>query len=118
MKKKILFSILICFIYGFLINTYYRPFIYINKIDDYGLADIGNNLTFIPGVYLIYLYTNNNQNLISPYYCFLFFSLIELISYFFPFLGTFDIQDILGLFIGTLFLKIFLYYENTKKIFH
>lgn len=111
-KKKILISILICFMYGIILNTFYRPYIYLNKIDDFGLADIGNNLTFIPGVYLIYLYTNKTQKLIDPSYCLLILGLIELASYFVPFLGTFDIKDIIGLSIGTLFLKIFLNYEK------
>ena len=39
--------------YGFLVNTYYRPYIYSHKINDFGLADIGNNITFIPGTYFL-----------------------------------------------------------------
>lgn len=56
MNKKTIIILLICLIYNFCINTFYRPYIYSNKINDYGIADIGNNISFIPGVYfLIYL---------------------------------------------------------------
>lgn len=115
-KQNILFAILICFLYGFILNTYYRPYVYLSKLNDFGFADIGNNLTFVPGVYLIYMYTNKKK-LVSPYYCLLLFCIIELASFFFTTLGTFDLKDILGLIIGTLFLKLFLKYQNVKNSF-
>jgi hypothetical protein len=52
-KMKVIIIFSICLIYGILINTYYRPFIYTNKINDHGLADIGNNIAFVPAVYLL-----------------------------------------------------------------
>ena len=100
----------ICFIYGLIINTFYRSYVFNNKIDDYGIASIGNNLTFVPVVYLIYLYFKKPTTALSIWICFLLFATIEVISYFFPILGTFDFKDILGLFIGTLLLKLFLKY--------
>jgi len=39
---------------------------------------------------------------------FYFFSVIEILSYYIPYLGTFDFKDILGLFIGAILLFVFL----------
>lgn len=109
-KKGIFFGLCICLIYGLLINTFWRPFAYANKINDFGFADIGNNLTFVPVVYLF-------NNLISCKYMiskyidiwliFIFLSSVEILSYFFPYLGTFDFKDILGLLIGAMLISFF-----------
>lgn len=102
--------ILICLLYGFLINNYYRPFIYTNKINDYGLADIGNNITFIPGSYMLmrlfrqkYISSQKNDIVIH----FISLSSVEILSAFIPYIGTFDVKDIIGLFIGALILYLF-----------
>lgn len=106
-SKRNLIILIVCFIYSLLINTFYRPYIYINHLSDFGIADIGNNLAFIPGVYFL---TNiiRNKYIISKYYdiwlCLLLFGTIEFFSYFFPFLGTFDIKDVFGLLIGAIIL--------------
>jgi hypothetical protein len=106
--------ILICLLYGFVINNYYRPFIYTNKINDYGIADIGNNITFIPGTYLLMRLFRQNY-ICSPkkdiIIHFIILSGVEIISEFIPHIGTFDIKDIVGLFIGALILFLFVEYK-------
>jgi hypothetical protein len=98
----------ICLLYGFFVNTYYRPYIYSHKINDFGLADIGNNITFIPGTYFL-LRLFNQKYIYSPkgdiLYHFIALSSIEILSAFIPHIGTFDLKDIVGLFVGALILN-------------
>lgn len=110
-NKNYIYLMLICLIYSILIGNFYRPFIYSHKINDYFFADIGNNLSFIPGVYSInyllkgkYIYSKFKDVI----FYFIFFSVIEILSYYIPYLGTFDFKDILGLFIGAILLFVFL----------
>lgn len=95
--------IIFSFSYGFLINNFYRPYIYKNNINDFGFADIGNNIIFIPGVYFL-LIALKTKFLLGRYKdIFLHFtilSIVEVLSYFFKYLGNFDLKDIFGLFIG------------------
>lgn len=106
-SKRNIIILIVCFVYSLLINSIYRPYIYINRINDFGIADIGNNLAFIPGVYFL---SNiiRKKYVISKYndiwLCFLLFSTVELISYFLPFIGAFDMKDIFGLLIGAVIL--------------
>ena len=48
-KKIVILSV--SFLYGICVNLIYRPFVYQNHLNDFGIADIGNNLTFIPVIY-------------------------------------------------------------------
>ena len=100
----------ICLLYGFFVNTYYRPYIYFHKINDFGLADIGNNITFIPGTYFLlrlfnqkYIYSKKGDVIFH----FIALSGLEILSAFIPHIGTFDIKDIFGLFVGALILYLF-----------
>lgn len=114
-SKKNIVILIICFLYSLLINSVYRPYIYINNVNDYGIADVGNNLAFIPGVYFL---SNifRKKYIISKYtdiwLCLLLFSTLEFFSYFIPFFGTFDIKDIFGLSIGAIIL--FFLVKNEK----
>ena len=116
MNRTKIFSILFfCLIYNIVIKTFYRPYIYSNKINDFGFADIGNNLTFIPAIYFL-CFLVKGKFLFSKYkdiiFHFLFLSSIEVITAFVPNIGTFDYKDIFGLFIGSLMLYFFLPNEN------
>lgn len=98
----------ICLLYGFLVNIYYRPYIYCHKINDFGLADIGNNITFIPGTYFLlrlfnqkYIYSKKGDIIFH----FIALSSLEILSAFIPYIGTFDIKDIVGLFVGAFILN-------------
>ena len=117
MNKYWNFSILIvCLIYNFIVNSIYRPYIYSNKINDFGLADIGNNVTFIPGVFILfrlfgskYIFSKNKD--IIFHFCVLGF--VEILSAFIPHMGTFDPKDLFGLFLGAL-ITYFLF-KNEKQ---
>lgn len=115
-KKKCIKWLLICFVYNYIINNYYRSYIYDNKINDFGITDMGNNLTFIPGTYLLsYLifkkFTFSKYKDIIMHFGIL--STLEILSAFIPHIGTFDPKDIVGLFIGALLL--FFLIKNDKK---
>ncbi len=100
--------IFICFLFiliNFLIVSIYRPFIYSSKINDFGFADIGNNLLFIPTVY-IFLHITKTKFIFDKYkditLHFFILSFVEVLSYFFKGIGTFDFKDILALFFGAI----------------
>jgi uncharacterized membrane protein len=72
------------------------------------LANIGNNITFIPGTYFLlrlinqkYIYSKKGDILFH----FIALSSLEILSAFIPHIGTFDIKDIVGLFVGALVLN-------------
>jgi hypothetical protein len=109
----------ICCIYGFFVNTYYRPYIYSHKINDFGLADIGNNITFIPGTYFLlrlfdqkHIYSKK-EDIIFP---FIALSSLEILSAFIPHIGTFDIKDIVGLLVGALILNYIIKDESSISV--
>lgn len=114
-KKKAFFILCICLIYNFTINTFYRPYIYSNKINDFGLADVGNNITFIPGVYFLY-FLFRDKFIFSKYkdiiFHFCILSAVEVLSVFIPHIGTFDIKDVFGLLFGALILYLFVANEK------
>jgi len=82
-NKNYIFLMLICLTYSIVIGNFYRPYIYSHKINDYGFADIGNNLSFIPGVYSI-KYLLNKEYIFSKYkdviFYFIFLSLVEILK--------------------------------------
>ncbi|MBB6461370.1 hypothetical protein HNR74_002543 [Flammeovirga kamogawensis] len=89
---------------AFVLNNCYRPYIYTNNINDFGLADMASNLFFFPigctffGCFQNPLRRKKNDVIIS----FVLLSLHELLSYFIPFLGIFNVKDISALFIGAI----------------
>ncbi|SHM08831.1 hypothetical protein [Flavobacterium xanthum] len=119
--KKIYFSIYIklflCFLYGFVINTIYRPYIYKHNIPDCGLADVGNNIIFIPTTYYIIGVFNKKKNPLSKIDVIkqvVILSFLEIISAFVPHIGTFDIKDVFALIIGAVALLLF-EFDKLKK---
>ena len=106
-------------LYGFLVNTYYRPYIYSHNINDFGLADVGNNITFIPGTYFLlrlfnqkYIYSQKGDII----FYFIALSSLEILSAFIPHIGTFDIKDIIGLFVGGLILNYIIKDESSTSV--
>lgn len=104
-KNKYLFIFILLTLLGMLINTFYRPFINNNNIYDFGLADIGNNILFIPASYYLILYIYKKP--IFSYNVDIVFHLtvliiIELLSKYLTFIGTYDFYDIIALTIGAL----------------
>lgn len=120
-RSKIFLFLSICLIYNFLINTFYRPYIYANKINDFGFADVGNNIVFIPIAYL-FLYAIRKKFIISKYLdIILHFGVLcigEILSEFIPNIGTFDFKDILGLFIGAILVFLFIKNDQNNEIFN
>lgn len=112
-KKKVILSV--SFLYGICVNLIYRPFVYQNHLNDFGIADIGNNLTFIPVVYFISYFLKKGyrySKYLDLIYCSIIFIIGEFLSYLFPVLGQFDFKDIIGLLIGTLI--VFIVIKNEK----
>lgn len=88
---------------GYFLSSIYRPYIYSNKINDFGIADIGNNIVFIPSVYILLLILLKKPLIgykADIIFHFIILSLMEILSNFIPNIGTFDLKDILGLFLG------------------
>jgi len=88
---------------NYVLSSVYRPFIYTNKLNDYGLADVGNNIIFVPGVYFMVLILRK-----KPFFGFykdvyfhtFFLIIIEILSKYINGIGTFDYKDIVGLLLG------------------
>jgi len=102
---------------GYYLNNVYRPYIYSHNINDFGIADIGTNILFIPLVIifndLIYKYRTRRDKQKWILYSFLILTLHELLSYWVPFFGHFDYKDILGLLSGAILtLKIYEFFEE------
>ena len=104
MKKTetIVYSIIFLVI-GYFLSSVYRPYIYSNEINDFGIADIGNNVIFIPGIYFLSQLILKKP-IIGTYkdiiYHTFFLIVIEILSFFVKGIATFDSKDILGLIIG------------------
>lgn len=100
--ETIVYSIIFLVI-GYFLSSVYRPYIYSNEINDFGIADIGNNVIFIPGIYFLSQLILKKP-IIGTYkdiiYHTFFLIGIEILSFFVKGIGTFDSKDILGLIIG------------------
>ena len=113
MKLKLFILFLGFLIITFLLGNYYRPYVYSNHIDDFGLADVGYNIIAVVNMSLfswigIYKYTNNK--LIDVCINTLIYLLIELLSFFLPVFGIFDFKDCVAIivsgFISTILLRL------------
>ena len=101
-REKVLFA-LTFYAIGLLLSSFYRPYIYQNNIQDFGIADIGNNIVFVPGVYFLWSLILRKPTLgIYKDIILLtsFLIVFEILSFYVNGIGTFDLKDILGLFIG------------------
>ncbi|AZQ64076.1 hypothetical protein EI427_18125 [Flammeovirga pectinis] len=103
-KSYYFFFFILFFSIAFILNNYYRPYIYTNNINDFGLADMASNLFFIPiGCVFFWMLSKTmtkKTKELDVIISFVLLSLHEALSYFIPFLGVFDFKDILALFIG------------------
>mgnify|MGYP006139790777 FL=1 len=117
LKVKTLILFIFFLIITIYLGNYYRPYVYSNKIDDYGLADVGYNIIAVVNMSLFswlgfYRYTKNKiVDIILNTTLYLSF---ELISYFISLFGVFDIKDCFALLIGGLFSIILLYLVDKK----
>ena len=102
-RRTIAFYMLFFLLMGLVLSNWYRPYIYSHEINDYGLADIGNNISFVPGVYFLLLlvrqkfYFGTLKDILWHTTILIF---LETASLFVRGIGTFDFKDIIGLLIG------------------
>ncbi len=102
LKYSIVYFIIFLVI-NYVLSSIYRPFIYSNSINDYGLADVGNNIIFIPGVYFMVLCLRKKPFFgfyKDIYFHLLFLTIVEVLSKYIKGIGTFDYKDIVGLLLG------------------
>lgn len=116
---KIKYILVICFslLYGIVINEIYRPYIHESNLKANFITNSGNNLIFIPFSYAFccLIRGKNFYSLrIDILLNFLFLTSLEIFSYFFPILGTYDSGDILALGIGGL-TTILIFKKNENK---
>lgn len=102
-RRKIAFYMLFFLLMGLVLSSWYRPYIYSHEINDYGLADIGNNISFVPGVYFLLLLVRQKFYFGTLKDIFLHTTILiflEMASLIVRGIGTFDFKDIIGLLIG------------------
>jgi len=102
-RPTIFIYVVIFYLLGLFLSSYYRPYIYFNNINDFGLADIGNNIMFVPGVYFLLLFIRKKPIwgiLKDIYYILTSLIIAEILSFFIKGIGTFDFKDIIALSIG------------------
>ena len=102
--------VIVLWIFFFWLTMYlgnvYRPYIYQNNIEDYGLADVGYNIIAVVNMSLLswtgfYRFTSNkivDIGINTGAYLF-----VELMSYFTNSPGVFDIKDCIALILSGLF---------------
>jgi hypothetical protein len=105
-------------LFGIILVNFYRPYIYNNKIYDFGLADVGNNIFFIPCVYFMILFFYK-KNLFGKYkdifFHFIFLTFFEILSKYFEGFGTYDLNDIFALFIGSVLTYLIVKFEESRN---
>lgn len=88
---------------SFFLSSIYRPYIYKNNINDFGIADIGNNIFFIPCAYFLII-ISRKKPLLGKYKDLYLHTLtlifVEILSKYIKGIGTFDVKDILALIFG------------------
>lgn len=105
MRRYYIFINLIFLVLGYWLNSIYRPYIYHSQIEDLGLADVGNNLVFVPGIYFLLLSIRNEPMLSYIYDILLIWSIymfIEAIQFISFIPGTFDWKDMSALTVGAM----------------
>lgn len=119
MKTKAFILLILFLAFTVYLNNYYRPYVYKNKIEDYGLADVGYNLIAVINISLIawlgeFKITRNK--IIDILIITVGYLVHEFLSYFFPFLlGVFDLKDCVALFISGLISLVILFILNRKE---
>jgi hypothetical protein len=116
MNYKRIGLIFLLFIISFFLINYYRPFKANYEFNDFGLADSSSGMISIIIVYLVISKKN------MPYlkakelaiWIFALYFMQELLSFFFPFIGVFDIMDLIYYLIG--FVIIFCFDVRKKKV--
>ncbi|MBD0850498.1 hypothetical protein [Maribacter arenosus] len=116
MKKKAVLFLVPFIVVSYLLHNDYRAYSYKNHITDFGLADVGYNLFAVTLMALLswtgaFKFSKNkflDILIITGTYVF-----VEIVSYFIPLFGVFDIKDVIALlFSGTLTLCLFRFFDK------
>ena len=99
-QQKIYLPISICVVLaGLILSTFYRPYVYANKISDFGLADTIGSLVSVVGfcffAWTFKNYTDNQKNKHIIVATIIYGFVWELFG-FIGIYGTFDWKDIVG----------------------
>lgn len=122
MKKKYLIIGIFSIIIALILTTFYRPFIYNNKINDGGFADVIGSLfsvfTFCTLVWSLKDYSDREKNIHILLAIIIYGPVWEFFGYF-KIYGTFDIKDVFAAIISGVIaylLKLLLKNRNQEKL--
>ena len=99
----VLMILLLCAI---VLSNNYREFIYSNQINDFGIADAGGNFLVVPILAIILTLSGHrsaNNQLTLVLKITLFYVGTEFLSLLFPYIGVFDIADLIAYIFGAIF---------------
>lgn len=111
-KTKLILLLLLLLVLSAFLSTPYRDYIYAHNIDDFGLADVGGNIFVVAILSIISwlgVFKLSNNKILDVFINTGIYLLLEVGSYFFPYIGTFDVKDLLVLPLGTLIALFALY---------
>jgi len=119
MKTKAFILLILFLALTVYLGNYYRPYIYENKIEDYGIADVGYNIIAVINISLISwigIFKITRNKIIDVLIITVGYLVHELLSCFWPFLfGVFDTKDCIALFISGLISLLILFILNRKE---
>jgi len=103
-KKRSIIILLTLLGIGIFLSNHYRSYIYSNNLNDFGLADVGANVIVVPILFIflhIFEIKLSNNKYKSLTIVTIFYISAEILSFFVPQIGTFDMLDIVGYIIGS-----------------
>lgn len=105
MKYKYILTIIISYLIGLFISVPYRDYIFLKKIDDFGLASMGSSLVSIIilcNISWIMKWKLSGNKVFDIVIITLMYIIVEISSFAIPIIGTFDYLDIIALIISSL----------------
>ncbi len=105
MKYKYILTIIISYLSGLFISVPYRDYIFLKKIDDFGLASMGSSLVSIIilcNISWIMKWKLSGNKVFDIVIITLMYIIVEISSFAIPIIGTFDYLDIIALIISSL----------------
>lgn len=105
MKYKYILTIIITYLIGLCISVPYRNYIFLNNIDDFGLASMGSSLVSIIllcNISWVMKWKLSRNKVLDIIIITLMYIIVEISSFAIPIIGTFDYFDIIALMISAL----------------
>ena len=105
MKYKYIFTIIISYLIGLFISVPYRDFIFSNNIEDFGLASMGSSLVSIIllcNISWLMKWKLLRNKVLDIIIIMIIYEIVELSSFAFPIIGTFDYLDMFALMISAI----------------